>query len=697
MESTPFEYYDNKLGVKISFLTTNKNAHAESLKIIPYRTLRYRLNSPNFSLKQLRKPALNLDALILFTSLPREWKDRLTTKFGSPKEEISKSWFAQHYIADRKAFDYFVGYRYGEKNQEKLDLKLVEQYTYQASVLNTVLEVKKNRKAYSKALGNVRLDIWQSLSNDVNAFREVEHNLPATRDGLRRKATKYQKEGYQSLVSGKLKNSNAKKVAEKEQMALLDELLSKHTNLDNVLIASVYNIWAEKLGWKQITPQTVGNRQTEKALVTKAGRDGLKSLKNTKLMQVKRKRPSTPMLYWTLDGWDVELAYQKTFIDNEGRTKTTYHNRLNLVLVLDAHNNYPVGYAIGTHETPELIIKALQNAIQHTNQLFGSMYRPYQLQMDNYSFKSLKSTYTAVSPNISPASVGNAKAKVIEPYFNRLNRKYCKLLNNWTGHNIDSGSKNQPNQEWINKIKKNFPDQDGCIQQIEAIITQERGLTIKDYKKNWLETKEEFKSIMPMESYLLTFGKTSGETSKLKGDGLITTIEGTKYAFDSYNVNFRHKSHLDWAVYYDTNDLSQVLAVSKDGTERFILEEKYHQPMAIADRQPGDLDELKKIQQFNNSVTQSIIEERAQNARLLDQIIDTPSLNDTLGKLLITDSLGQHKNHKSQERIAAQKEAVKVENREAKKEAKKQAKTFADEQEAYYADKVDINKYLDNN
>lgn len=695
MESTPYEYYNGQLGIKLSYIISTKEPDSESLKLIPYRTLRYRMNSPNFSEKQLRKPALNLDALILFSSLCREWKDRITTKFGNPKEEIKKSWFAQHYIADRKAFDFFIGYRYGEKNQNKLDLKLVEQYTYNASVLNTVLEVKANRKSYAKALGNVSLDIWQSLSNDVNAFREVDHNLPATRDGLRRKATKYKKEGYASLISGKLQNSNAKKVTEKEQMALLDELLSKHTNLDNTLIASVYNIWAEKLGWKQITPQTVGNRQTEKALVTKAGQDGLKSLKNTKLMQVKRKRPSTPMLYWTMDGWDVELAYQNTFVDKDGRSKTTYHNRLTLVLILDAHNNYPVGYAIGTHETPELIRKALQNAMQHTKQLFGELYRPYQLQMDNYAFKSLKNTYVAVSPNISPASVGNAKAKVIEPYFNRLNRKYCKLLNNWTGHNTDSGSKNQPNQEWLNKIKKSFPDKEGCIQQIEAIIAQERGLTQKDYMHNWLETKEEFKTLMPLESYLLTFGSNSGETSKLKGEGLITTIEGTKYTFDSFDVNFRHKSHLDWSIHYDTNDLNQVLAISKDGSDRFILEQKYQQPMAIADRVPGDIEKLKSIQQFNNSVTQSIIEERAQNARLLDAIIETPALNDTLGKLLLTDSLGQHKNHKSQERIAAQKAAVKIDNKEAKKAAKIEAKTFADEQAEYYANKVDVNQYLD--
>lgn len=690
MES-PFEYYDGKLGVKLSYLTTNKNPHPESIKVIPYRTLRYRMNSANATERQLRKPALNMDALVLFSSLCREWKDRLTTKFGNPKEEIKKSWFAQHYTADRKAFDFYVGHRYGENNQEKLDLKLVEQYTYNASVLNTVLEMKKNRKAYAKALGGVSIDIWESLSNDVNAFREVEHNLPATRDGLRRKATKYQKEGYKSLISGKLRNSNAKKVTEKEQMALLDELLAKHTNLDNELIATLYNVVAEKMNWPTITAMTVSNRNTKSKLVTHAGRNGVKSLKNNVLMQVKRSRPSAPMLYWTLDGWDVELLYQATAQDKKGNNVTTYHNRLTMVVVLDAFNNYPIGYAIGTHETPELIKNALQNAMQHAKQLFGQFYMPFEMQMDNYAFKSLKDTYKAVTRNVSPTSVGNAKAKVIEPYFNTLNKKYCKLLDNWSGHNTNSGSKNQPNSEFLQKIKKNFPDQQECLEQITSIINSERTKKGQEYVENWPNTKQEHRQIMTTEAYLLTFGSITGLTNRLTGEGLVIKIDGQKRCFDSFDLNFRHQAHRDWQIHFDANDLTHVLAVSKDGSERHILEEKYIQPMALADRTDNDPAELKKVRDFNKQAVEMIIETRATNSRLLEPFLNQPELNDTLAKHLLTDSLGQHKNHKSAERIAANKQALKIEA----KETKKQAKTFLQQQEEYYAQKVDVNQYLD--
>lgn len=691
---SPYEYYDGKLGIKVKFLVTGKRRHPESLKLIAPRTLRHRLLSETCTETRLREGSWAGEALVLFSSLSRDWKNRITTKFGNPEKKIQSSWFANHYINDREAFNYYVAYRYGENNQEKLDLKYVEQYVYNASVLNTVLRVHKNRKAYAKALGRARIDIWESLSNDVNAFREVPHNLPNSRDGLRRKAAQYRKEGYKALISGKLKNKNAKKVAKAEQKALLDELLAKHTNLDNELISTLYNIVAEKMDWATITAQTVANRKEKSNLVTYAGRNGVRSLTDEKLMQNKRKRPSGSMLYWTLDGWDVELLYQRTITDKDGKPVTTYHNRPTVVVVLDPVNNYPVGYAIGTHETPELIKSALQSAINHSKELFGKYYMPYQLQSDRYSIKKLTPLYNALTTHFTPARVRNSKSKVIEPYFSVINKKYGKLLDNWSGHNVDSGSKNQPNTEYLNKIRHRFPDWAGVVKQIEGIIYAERKSKGMDFTSKWLNTDEKFKQIMTLESYLLAFGSTTGQTNKLRGEGIVMTIDGQKHFFDSFNINFRHQSHHDWVIHFDRHNLKEVLAVSKDGAERFILEQKYIQPMALADRTEGDADELKRVADFNREAVDMIIETRAENARTLESLFQNPALNDTLAKHLLTDSLGQHKNHKSAERISAQREALRLEEKQEQKAEKQKAKTFLQQQEEYYNSKIDVNEFL---
>jgi len=688
---TPFEYHEKKLGTKIKYLIFDRDYHEESLKLISYSAINKRIKSSTCTERELRKGSWSGDALILFNSLSQDWKSALTTKFGKPQEELKSNWFAQHYVSDRDAFNFFIGYTYNGNG--KLSMPIVELYTYNASVLNTVLIMKTNRKQYLKALGCNSVDMWDSLSRDVNAFRGVEHNLPTTKDSLRYKVTKYAKEGYGSIISGKYGMQNALKVKEKEQEALIDELLAKHTNLDNELIATLYNLVAEKLSWPTITAQTIGNRKKESNLVIYAGRNGVSALSNNVLMQNKRQAPSAPMLYWTLDGWDAELLYQKTDSNKKGYSTTTYHNRLTMVVVLDAFNKYPIGYAIGSHETPELIKAAMRNAINHTAELFGQRYNPRQLQSDNYQSKVLTPVYEACTKFYTPAKVKNAKAKIIEPYFNTINKSYCKLMDNWSGHNINSGSKNQPNSEMLNKISKFFPDEQGCRQQLESIITAERAKKVEEYTAHWQKVPNNMKLEMPQENFLLALGKTTGLTNRLSGSGLTTTIEGSKLVYDSFDLAFRKQAHQDWQVLYDPQNSNEVLAVSKDGKQRFMLEQKYVQAMALDDQGEFDTMQLKRVRDYNKDAIAYITEERQENANLLENLFENPLLNDTLAKHLLVDSRGQHKDQKSRQRLEHGGEKLMVKQEKAiKKEAEK---SWQESQNEYISQKSNINNYLD--
>ncbi|MDN3673111.1 hypothetical protein QWY99_08630 [Flavobacterium branchiarum] len=701
MKSTPYEYYHNKLGIKISYLICDRSANSESLMAITYNALHRRMNSDTCIERQLRRASLNYDALILFSSLSQDWRDSLTVKFGSPKEEIKKSWFADQYEADRKAFDFFAAYTYGNDNK-KLNLELIETYTYNASVLNTVIKLKANRKAYAKALGCTQIDIWETLTKDVNAFREVAHKLPTSSRGLRIQVSNYLKLGYNAIISGRLQNQNASKVKEDEQKAFIDELIAHHNNLDNAQISRLYNDVAKRLAWPTITPQTISNRKEEKHLTTITGRKGVKALSNTMLMQNKRKAPKQSMLYWTLDGLDVELLYQSTALDKKGYSTTTYHNRLTTVMVLDPMNKYIIGYAIGTHETPELIKAALRNAFQHTKELFGEMYRPYQLQSDNYQTKVLTPTYEACSSHYTPAKIGNAKSKVIEPFFNRFNKEYCQMFNNWSGYNVDSGSKNQPNDEYLNKIRHSFPDENGCRQQIISAIEADRAKKQELYLANFIGIAEEFKSVLNQEMYLRFLGQTTGFTNRLYPEGLTPTINGQTLCFDSFDINFRKLSHLDWAIKYDPDDLSKVLVLNADskngklinevGTYQFMLTEKYIQPMALAERQEGDALQLQGVKDYNNSVLEYITDEVHHRAELSESLFQRPELKDTLAKLLLVDSRGQHKDRRNDNRLAEKtKELIEVQTTVVKKEAKE---SWLIQQQEYNKSRININEYI---
>ncbi|WP_086984871.1 hypothetical protein [Elizabethkingia miricola] len=693
--NTPYEYYKGKLGVKIKFLISDLNKDADSLCLITYRALKKRMDSDTSPEGQLRRASIGYDALIEYNSLCQEWCDMLVLKFGNPPEKIKESYFAQHYFTDGKAFDFYELHRYGDCNDISLEPEQIELYTNNASVLNTCITIKNNRKGFKKALNSTTMDIWESLSRDVNNFNVVKHNLPKHKDSLRRKVLEYQKEGYKCLISGRLQNKNARKVVTDEQTSLLDELLGKHNNLDNEIICTMYNAVAKQLGWKVITAGTVANRKKEREIVVFAGRNGVTDLRDTILMQNKRMKPSAPLLFWTLDGWDVELMYQKTERNTKGHKVTTYTNRVNAVIVLDPYNYYPVGYAIGTHETPELIQQALLNAMQHTKELFGEYYKPYQLQSDNYGGNELKKNYAAICKHYTPARVKNAKSKTIEPWFNRFNKKHCRLANNWSGYNVDSGSKNQPNTEFLDKIKHSFPDYKGVCQQIESMIGAERKELLKAYLEGFDKTPKEHIGHMDTLYLLDVLGLQTERTCKLEGQGITPVLLGEERCYDSFDIGFRMLFKTDWQVRYNPYDLKEILVVSSDHKHKHLLQEKYIQPMALYDRKEGDAAELQKIYDYNASVEDYIIEERAKSSRIVSNMFNQYSaLDDTLAKHVLTDSLGQHKNRKSASRLQVAKaiEVTTVKNEEKKK--KDSEATWISEQEEYLNGKVDINKYL---
>lgn len=569
-----------------------------------------------------------------------------------------------------------------------------QEYVANAEVLNAVIHLVNERTRLRKALGGSTLGIWQDTADQCLCVKvEIGHTLPENYRRLHRKADEYKALGYAALISGKWMNSNPTKIKGKEQEAVMRQLLRKHQNLDNEQIRSVYNIIAESVEWPLVTASTVGNYRTKWEMETHTGRHGVTSFENNRAMLVKRSAPSYPLYYWTADGWDAELLYQKTDINKAGYSTTTYHNRLTIVVILDPCCKYPVGYAIGTHETPDLIKAAMRNAINHTRELFGQRHKVLQLQTDKYGGKKLKSTYEAISEYYTPARVHNAKSKVIEPYFLRLNKKYCQMMNNWSGFGVASGSKNQPNTEMLNKIRHSFPDEAGCRMQLEKIMEMERALTIEKYLSLYQEMPNEDKKLITDEEYLMMLGESTGYTNRLSASGLVVKIEGQKYEYDSYDPRLRQLSTTDWVIKYDPDNKSQALAVSTDGSHRILLEERYVQPMALRERTEEDSHQLQLIRNYNKEVRDQITESISADYRVVDTLFNgNPQLNDTLAKLLLVDSHGQHKDCKSANRLAAAGRQLNSELETVTIFSKKKSKI--DPEREYLKKKLDVNKYF---
>ncbi len=632
-------------------------------------------------------------SLIRYDNLPDRLKGAYVEKYGNPKETEKYSSFTDFIEDDFEAERFFAEYTFDDGSHLTDDVQ--QKYCANARILNAVVKCQNWKRPFIKALGGSH-GVNGYISEAVNAIKNDvrwAHTLPCNERRLSSKVAEYRRDGYAALVSGCHGNRNAGKVLTKEQEATLRTLMGNYRNLDNEQILAGYNDLAKTFGWKCISASTVGRLREKWNLYLYGQNAGETAFNNDKQMLVKRTAPSASMMFWVADGWDVELLYQKTSIDKNGHSVTTYHNRLTVVVVLDPVVKYPIGYAIGDHETAGLIREAFRNAMVHTEELFGKMYRPAQIQTDNYGRGALKSFYEAASAKYyTPAKVKNAKAKVVEPYFKQLNHDYCQLMmRNWAGYGIKSDK--QPNPDYLDKIKKDFPDEQGCRQQIEHIMQCERNAKVGDYRKAWAALPENERYELSQADYLYYLGESTSRTIRLQPMGICPTIGGQQYYFDCFDMDFRKYNYLDWTVKYDPCDMGHILVSGDNDKVRFVCERKYEQPMALADRKEGDSEQLTRVRQYNKQLKEMVMDRNEEDYKITRSVLEEVGRDEMqLTKVLLTDSCGQHKDRRNQARLSgsAQKALNAVMERdvvEAEAESRRQS-------DSYLKSRVNIEEFI---
>jgi hypothetical protein len=607
---------------------------------------------------------------------------------------------------DYKAEEFFENYTFPDGRTLYTDIKgrerqYIDRYTNDASWLNMITRLNGNKKVLKAELPHLTMDaFWASVCKLIE--KESNTDLPASERGLRRKLAAYQGGKYAELISKRFGNKNTAKIGKsadgydqalaKKQQAAIRTLLRMHNNLDNVQVANLANIVFEKNGWQTISSSTIYNYRQHFAHITTAGRRGLREHHSTKSMQVHREAPTYPLAMVTVDGWTAELLYQERVSDKNGITHIDYNKRLVVVVVLDPFLKYPIGYAIGERENTELIRLANRNALAHIAELFDGAYRPWQVQSDRYGLKQLSPFYSAMSNLFTPAAVGNAKAKVIEPYFKYLNKQYCQLDKFWSGFGIQSKKDSQPNAEYLNKIKHQMPDQATVYAKIEAIIHKERAKKQEKYLQQWAQVASKDRCLITHDQYLQVFGRKTALPSKQEPVGLTPSILGVERVYDTFDTQFRALSHLKWHVHYDEADLNHVLAVSEDNKYRFMLERPVFVPMAIRDQLPEHFDYRKRVKQYNADQESNIINTYAEDGELMAELVaNTPlSLNDydeAALKLMFTTNGQQKEGLQNAKRLGNHKPVKQI--------AQKANDTWGQEQLEYLKTKVDFNQYKD--
>ncbi len=642
--------------------------------------------------------------LIRFDTLRENYRRQLEDRWGDPYSLAVKQPILSLIQPDGKAQLYYKQYRFD--NDKFLPIDAITKYTRAASWLNMLSQVMDDKSIIKDVLGLKKIpDFYINAGELISKEKEngknpnyngtmcLAGNFPSSYQRIRSKVLSYRDGSYDSLIDPMYGNKKAAKIGktedgydphrEEQQIVTIRAIASKHNNFDAGQVTDLANAIFHKNGWQTISSSRVYQIMQEMKAVTTSGRRGVRVWEDKVGMQVKRSAPKYPLYFWSLDGWTAELLYQ-----DENR----YDNRLVIVVVMDACTKYPIGYAIGDRENTELIKEANRNALTHLNELFGQRYHPLQVQSDRYGLKRLTPFYSAMAHLHTPAKVGNAKSKPIEPYFKYLNKKYCQLMPNWSGFNIDSKKDNQVNREYLNKVKKTFSTREGVVKQLEGIMMSERMKKIEEYRRLWEEMPAEDKHVMTDMDWIAVFGNAIGDTNKIIGYGIEKQINGCKYIWDSFDPSFRNQLHIDWQIVGDENDLEKVLAISPDGRQKYVLEAKTIVPMDVHSTTSEHNDYRKQVKDYNEQRKAEVIKIYGDDAAMMEEIIaNTPlALDDyqeSALKLMFTDGSGQQKE--------AIQDAKQLTEKPKKLPAPKQDNGNWDKQRQEYINgKTDVSKYL---
>jgi len=293
----------------------------------------------------VRRACRNTPALVAYDSMPDRYKKAIVERVGDPRKQARQNVLEGLIEHSATATTFFEDYMIDDDRHLPAD-KRREYYT-NAIVLDGIKRLIEGRNSKRKALGNRATRFWDEISQAVQELDLTKwpHTLPANARSLERKYQRYLAEGFGSLVhkSYQTGSKNAAKVADENQKAMLVTFMSDPRNLDNEQVARLYNMVAQQMDWKKITASAVAVWRDKCDDLIFARRHGAEKYRAGREMQVRRSAPTRPLLFWTMDGWDVELLYQH----KPDKGATTYHNRLTMVVVLDG-----IAVGLGARSAP---------------------------------------------------------------------------------------------------------------------------------------------------------------------------------------------------------------------------------------------------------------------------------------------------------------------------------------------------------
>ena len=431
---------------------------------------------------------------------------------------------------------------------------------------------------------------------------------------LKRKVKAYKLEGVAAVVSKRTGLRNAQKLTEMQENLLI-QLYADPRKADFDTVHRLLEEASVTYGWPLVgltTCKTFLMKPATRALWT-APRHGVKMWHDQFDPIIPRNAPSFANALWVLDGTPLELYFR------EGKKA---HNRFEIFVVLDAHSWKIVGYALGRSENTAIVRQALRMACR----LEGAV--PHQVLNDNSSaIKSaeIQQLLPQLATYVTPAKVGNARTKIVEPFFKHLNARVLKWMSNYSGSNITAKSPDSHiNPDAAKAEMKFFPQENEALEQVHLAIAtwneqigwKKRKVSIREWHATSVTSTQDRQRPFNPAMDVAAFYYEPKDTYLYTNRGFDLVFRGERYVFDVEEVAFRRENiGARFAVRFDPERMDALYlyqmgrpVVGLDG-QAVAARPKTKVPMALVDRQAGDGASLARLLNLKNEQWQATNDE----------------------------------------------------------------------------------------
>lgn len=517
------EYFDNILCV----------TYKELLDIMPKGTLNSQLSREKLDVVS-RGGGENNPALYAYSSLPEKYKKRWVERHGEPEKQMRQEMIRNIVKKDEKAENFFEDYRY-DKNGEMIALPedVKKEYTWNASVLNALMEEFKRLSSSNNKLTGFRRNLWELLLVTSEEWRPVYgHSLPGSVGRLKALINKFRPDNYGVLVSGKYGNSNTLKIEEDGGRYLVALKRSRVPVYTDMEIFEEYNRVAPERGWKPLKSPRSLREWFNSPRVEPLWYDAVYGEMKAHQRYDRKHRtilPGRRDSLWYGDGTKLNLYYR----DENGNKCTT-----SVYEVVDAYSEVLLGYYISDNEDYIAQYHAFRMAIQ------TSRHKPYEIVCDNqggHKKNAALGLFSKISRIHRPTAPYNGESKTIENIFYRFQSQVLKKRFGFTGQNITAKrDTSRPNLEFINANIDSLPTLEELKEQYAAAREQWNSMKHPATGISRIEmyntSVNEATDAVSVSDMVEMFWYTTEKPSLFTANGIEITVQGKKYPYEVFSA-----------------------------------------------------------------------------------------------------------------------------------------------------------------